>query len=149
MPFPRNPHNRVRTCRCGKPLKKNVTKSGRNKGYLKTCGDPECSGQRFPNPWKASMKEGHPRWKPLFSTRIGSMGYTQIKIPGRRRWAYEHRYVMEKHLGRELLPYEIVHHIDGNKQNNSISNLQVVLEHPTVPHICPNCGHKYYHGRLV
>lgn len=36
-----------------------------------------------------------------------------------------HRLVMENHLGRKLLPSEIVHHIDENKFNNDISNLEL------------------------
>jgi len=35
----------------------------------------------------------------------------------------EHRYVMEQVLGRKLASREIVHHRDGNPQNNSPDNL--------------------------
>ena len=35
------------------------------------------------------------------------------------------RYLMEQHIRRELLPTEIVHHIDGNPFNNNIKNLQL------------------------
>jgi len=34
--------------------------------------------------------------------------------------------LIEKHLGRELLPNEQVHHIDENLLNNDISNLVVI-----------------------
>lgn len=37
-----------------------------------------------------------------------------------------HRAIMEEHLGRKLSPDEVVHHIDGNKKNNDISNLKVM-----------------------
>jgi hypothetical protein len=42
---------------------------------------------------------------------------------------YEHRIVMEEHLGRELLSTETVHHIDGDRLNNSLENLELVLSH--------------------
>ena len=37
-----------------------------------------------------------------------------------------HRIVMENHLGRLLSDKEIVHHIDHNRKNNDISNLEVM-----------------------
>lgn len=35
----------------------------------------------------------------------------------------KHRLIMEKHLGRYLDKQEVVHHIDGDKKNNHLSNL--------------------------
>lgn len=40
----------------------------------------------------------------------------------------KHRYVMEQFLGRPLKSFEVVHHIDGNKLNNNISNLQLMTQ---------------------
>lgn len=51
---------------------------------------------------------------------------------------HTHRVVAEQILGRPLSLGEVVHHIDGNKRNNSPSNLQVLknqAEHARL-HFC-------------
>lgn len=44
---------------------------------------------------------------------------------GRKQIKY-HRYLMEQKIGRILRDDEIVHHIDENKLNNDINNLQIM-----------------------
>lgn len=41
-------------------------------------------------------------------------------------YLYEHRRILQKHLGRKLKSNEIVHHIDGNPLNNSLKNLKLM-----------------------
>lgn len=56
---------------------------------------------------------------------ISSQGYL-VDSTVRNNKKLIHRQVMESYLGRKLRSNEIVHHIDGNKLNNDISNLCIL-----------------------
>ncbi len=44
-------------------------------------------------------------------------------------YVYQHRLIMEKHLGRYLRPEERIHHLDCDKTNNIIENLHLFKNH--------------------
>jgi hypothetical protein len=45
-----------------------------------------------------------------------------------KKYCYEYKLIMEKHLGRYLTEDEVVHHIDGDETNNKLENLKVVTQ---------------------
>lgn len=58
-------------------------------------------------------------------TRLNASGYLEEKIGPGRSWKLQHRLVMEKLLGRELSPWENVHHVNGNRTDNRPENLEL------------------------
>lgn len=75
----------------------------------------------------------HYHWK---GGRTGRNGYIEIRLfPDnpyfpmvKNSWGYlpEHRYVMAQHLGRCLKSTEIIHHLNGRKNDNRLCNLGLV-----------------------
>ncbi|MDP4108242.1 MAG: HNH endonuclease [Bacillota bacterium] len=63
--------------------------------------------------------------------QITKQGYIIVHTPdhpfsSKHGYVLQHRLVMEKHLGRYLYPGEVVHHLNGNKNDNRIENLEVM-----------------------
>lgn len=72
---------------------------------------------------------GHPEWKGgRIVDKDGYISIYTLDHPNQRKhtpYILEHRLVMEKEIGRYLTRAEVVHHRDGNKQNNAIENLEL------------------------
>lgn len=71
-----------------------------------------------------------PRWKGGRMVDSHS-GYVFIYKPDhphayRNKYVTEHRFVMEKHIGRFLESWETVHHINGIRDDNRIENLELL-----------------------
>lgn len=92
----------------------------------------------------------HHSWRG--GVRITSGGYViELLQPDDPMWvmrttsksyAPQHRLVMARALGRPLTRNETVHHIDGNKTNNALSNLQLRISNhgPGAAFRCRSCG---------
>lgn len=84
------------------------------------------------------LQAGKSHWK-WNGGRYIAQGYFLIWMPehpnsSKNGYIQEHRLIMEKKLGRYLTKSEIVHHINGNKLDNNVSNLLLLTrsEHATL-----------------
>lgn len=86
----------------------------------------------------------------------GYRAYVVHYDDGHKTTLLEHRLVMERKLGRRLSRDEVVHHKDGDKRNNRLSNLELTTrsahakahaeERPsaeTVSLQCAECGRRF------
>jgi hypothetical protein len=107
---------------CGKEFYKT-----RRKGSGTIYSQQELCSKQCKNEWTSKLhRERH--GLPQITRRVRRR-YTLLRIPARDgRPTYEileHRYNMEQHIERELLPEETVHHINGDRFDNRIENLEL------------------------
>lgn len=82
-----------------------------------------CSKKCF---YQYNRGENAYQWKGKYYNEVG---YIVVKDESGRRksgYVYEHRKIMEEHLGRFLKKNESVHHKNGIKDDNRIENLEII-----------------------
>lgn len=114
-----------RACVCKLSAQKRRGKPAHNKG------------KKLPD---SQTGENHPSWKG--GRYISSDGYVMVRRQaGGRGWGgyqKEHIALVEKSINRPLDQQEVIHHIDGDKKNNDLSNLWLTT----------HSGHKTAHVSL-
>lgn len=138
---------RVSTCEaCGEGFVAYPSSQGRF--CSRQCAAPIIhKNNRYPVAGKGPASH---RWKG--GQRLTREGYVELWMPDhpslqgtKRKYIRRNRWVMEQTLGRPLLPYETVHHKNGDRQDDRPENLELwTVAHPygqrakEKPH-CPTC----------
>ena len=126
--------------RCGYWKGKNLSEETRIKMSKARKGSKHWAyGKKFSDEHKRKL--GIAKWKGGYTIHKGYVMVYRTKHPFCWSSGYikRCRLVMEKYLGRYLTPKEVVHHINGIKDDDRLENLQLF----------PNSGeHTKFHYRL-
>lgn len=82
----------------------------------------------FSDTWKANLRASilkSDRVLNAVGKTLKPSGYIEYTT-GPNKWRLEHIVLMERHIGRQLMADEVVHHKDHNPSNNAIENLQLM-----------------------
>jgi len=123
----------------GRFVKGHTFVEGGEKGWFKkgqkswSAGKTKEEDNRIAQPWLGKKRPdlintnaAETMFKVTNPRRIGTHGYTVLYTKqGKNSSILEHRKVMQDHLGRELSSQEQVHHINKNRTDNRIKNLEL------------------------
>lgn len=84
--------------------------------------------------WQKYGDTGSVLRRPNGQGALTKSGYIRIAVPGhpnadKNGKIYEHVYIMSNHIGRPILKNEKVIHINGNRSDNNIDNLKLIIKH--------------------
>jgi hypothetical protein len=83
--------------------------------------------RHFTTAWKNNIRNARIKWADANArgTSVKPNGYVEF-TRGPNKGRLVHVVLMEKRIGRHILPDECVHHIDGDRRNNSPDNLALL-----------------------
>jgi hypothetical protein len=121
---------------CGK--ERWILNSQWKRGQCKVCHSCYLKNHSKLEWWRPHYREDNARWNG--GRILQKDGYVSILLDAKDpfysmgcprkkgytgRYVLEHRLVMAKAIGRCLQSWEIVHHKDGNRSNNNLTNLEL------------------------
>lgn len=117
----------VKCAECGKEL-------SLQPNQLKDCQHKFCDSACY-GAWLHEHNRGELAHRWAGGRRSNPAGYIELRLQpddffypmqSVRHYVLEHRLVMARHVKRCLLPWEVVHHINGVKDDNRLENLKLL-----------------------